>query len=399
MRLLRWGLAATACLMLLVPVAIAANDPLRSHQYGIDRIQADAAWTRALGSGVVIAVIDTGVHLRHEDLRDKLIQGKDFVDGDDVPQDMNGHGTHVAGIAAAATDNGLGIAGVAPAASIMPLRVLDADGTGVESHVAEAIRYAVLQTRQLGRKLVINMSLTDLKMERTGTSRQIQDAIREAWYAGALVVAAAGNDDLPYSDFPAAGPNVISVGATAAGDGRAAFSNRDPLVVAPGDKIVSTFWDPATPDDDAVYATGSGTSMAAPHVSGLAALLMSDGLNNEQAVERIMGTVDDLGVSGPDPDYGFGRVNAARALGFAGTGSQIAVPPETGPTAAENRFEAIRRDETGALVPGLSGQGSPARSGTMAAAVVALLAAYLAIRWQAVADAERDPEPTSVWEL
>lgn len=394
--------AALAAGLLLVPTtssdAIASDDPLRNLQYGLDRTRVEEAWTRARGAGVAIAVVDTGVNLRHEDLRPRLIGGRDFVDGDDLAQDENGHGTHVAGVAAASTDNGIGIAGVAPDASVMPLRVLDVKGTGVESNVVEAVRFAVGRTDELGMRLVVNLSLTDLEVEGATSSERLEQAIREAWQAGAVVVAAAGNESLPYSDYPAAGPNVLSVGATDAEDRLAGFSNRGPIVVAPGEKIVSTYWDGSTPDDHAVYASGSGTSMAAPHVAGVAAMLLSMGMSNEEAVERIISTVDDLGPPGKDDDYGFGRVNAARAVGIGVSGAPAVGDPPDAPFTAEGRFEALSSpgpslDERVAAPQMPAPEERPARGLVLAVAGLLLGVAYLATRWGASPAAGAHPPP------
>lgn len=406
---MRRRVAALAVGLLLVPTVppdvAASDDPLRNLQYGLDRTRVEAAWARARGAGVAIAVVDTGVNLQHEDLRARLIGGRDFVDGDDLAQDENGHGTHVAGVAAASTDNGIGIAGVAPDASIMPLRVLDVKGTGVESNVVEAVRFALGRTGELGMRLVVNLSLTDLEIEGATSSARLEEVIREAWQGGAVVVAAAGNESLPYSDYPAAGPNVLSVGATDAEDRRAGFSNRGPTVVAPGEKIVSTYWDGSTPDDHAVYASGSGTSMAAPHVAGVAALLLSMGLSNQETVERLISTVDDLGPPGQDDDYGFGRVNAARAVGVGVSGPPSTVERQEAPFAAEGRFEAI--PTPGPTVDGVAAprapasEGGPGRGAALAAAGLLLAVAYLATRWGASREAEtpapRRPGP-GPWE-
>lgn len=374
------------------PGVVASDDPLRNLQYGLDRTGVEAAWGRARGAGVAIAVVDTGVNLQHEDLQARLIGGRDFVDGDDLAQDENGHGTHVAGVAAASTDNGIGIAGVAPDASIMPLRVLDVEGTGVESNVVEAVRFAVRRSGELGMRLVVNLSLTDLEVEGATSSERLEEVIREAWQAGAVVVAAAGNESLPYSDYPAAGPNVLSVGATDAEDRRAGFSNRGPIVVAPGEQIVSTYWDQSTPTDHAVYASGSGTSMAAPHVAGTAALLLSMGLSNADAVERLISTVDDLGPPGKDDDFGFGRVNAAGAVGVGVSEAPPAADPRDAPFAAEGRFEAVSTpapsvEEVAAPEAPVSEDGPP-RGAVLAAAGLLLAVAYLATRWGSSREAE-----------
>src|SRR2546423_853426 len=143
-------------LCIAVPATASASDPLRSQQWGLDMIQADAAHSTSTGSGVVVAVIDTGVLASHEDLAGRLAAGRDFIQqpNDDTPQDENGHGTHVSGIIAADANNGKGIEGVAPEAKILPIRVLDANGEGDTDTVAKGIDYAVAQHVD-----VINLSL------------------------------------------------------------------------------------------------------------------------------------------------------------------------------------------------------------------------------------------------
>src|SRR5215212_2392220 len=152
MRLL---IATIACLMAFAGVAGAAtNDPLRPKQWGMDMLEADAAHAITTGEGVTVAVVDTGVQRSHEDLAGRLLQGHDFVDGDDDPTDGDGHGTRVTGIIAANANNGLGVIGAAPAAKVLPVRVLDNNGSGSSEDVAKGIDYAVAQHAQ-----VINLSL------------------------------------------------------------------------------------------------------------------------------------------------------------------------------------------------------------------------------------------------
>lgn len=379
-----------------------AADPLRKYQYGFVRVGAERAWVRARGAGVAIAIIDTGIDLQHEDLRPRLMQGRDFVSNDDIPQDENGHGTHVAGIAAAASGNGIGIDGVAPDAQIMPLRVLDQKGTGLESSVASAINWALLRANSLGMRLVLNMSFTDLEYRGTVTSRRIQDAVRQAWFAGAVIVAAVGNESLPFGNYPAAGPNILAVGATNENDRRAGFSNKGATVVAPGDRIVSTYWDGQTPNDHTVYASGSGTSMAAPFVAGVAALLLSTGLNNQQTVDRIAQTADDLGAPGRDDEFGYGMVNAPRALNLpdgAGAARPAPLVPAQVPGAAGNKFEPI--EQTPGPLAAASSPDQPAAppSKAVPATVAALLCAiaYAAARISQGWRAER--ERASPWQF
>ena len=195
------------------------NDPLFPRQWGLTQIHAPAAWQRGVkGRGVTIAVVDTGVDLKHPDLASKLVTGKDFQAGardcPPGPQDENGHGTHVAGIAAAVTDNAIGVAGTAPAAKIMPVRVLDASGSGDSSTIIAGIRYAASH----GAK-VINLSLGEMEIvgQTQAINQDIEDAVNYAWSKGALVVGAAGNDTFPLCSYPSAAERAVCVGAT---DGR-----------------------------------------------------------------------------------------------------------------------------------------------------------------------------------
>lgn len=362
------ALAAAVLLTAVVSRAWAVTDPLREQQYALDRVQAEAALTKGRGAGVVVAVIDTGVDLVHEDLVAKLLPGRDFVDGDDRPQDVNGHGTHIAGIVAATTGNGAGISGVAPDARLLPLRALDEQGTGIDTDVADAIDHAVTVARREGLRLVVNLALTDLDVRAPEPSDHIERAVRDAWRAGAVIVAAAGNDASAIVDQTAAGPNILSVGAVDAGDRRLSFSNRRPIVVAPGHRIVSTFWDPAAPDDHAVYALGSGTSMAASVVSGVAALLLSSGATNAEAVRRIIETAEDLGPRGRDDEFGFGRVNAARAMGV---GVATVEPSGGAARSAVERFEK--------LAPPVPRRGEPAAEDRGPVASAAIVCATLAL--------------------
>lgn len=367
-------------------------------QYGLDRIQAPRSWLTARGAGVAVAIIDTGVDLDHEDLRGRLLPGRDLVDNDDFAQDANGHGTHVAGIVAAGADNGHGVIGAAPDASILPMRVLDPKGTGTESNVEAAILWAVQRTQSLGLRLVVNLSLTDVKLSGTVNSRRIQEAIRTAWFAGAVIVGAVGNDALPYVEYPASGPNVIAVGATDERDKIASFSNRGALVVAPGEKIVSTYWDPKTPGDHRLYASGTGTSMAAPFVSGMAALLLSSGLDNRETVRRIIGTADDLGPPGRDDEYGYGRINVARALGLPDLpGARPAVTGAQAPSIA-GQFEEVRPSPSTRAMP-VSAKKTNDKALPGATAILMLSAAYAATRVQYPRLRRRSAQSRQPWEF
>ncbi|MFN8496275.1 MAG: S8 family serine peptidase [Anaerolineae bacterium] len=285
------------------------NDPFFKDQWGLVRTGIPAAWDLTRGSpDVVIAVLDTGVDAAHEDLRGQLVAGYDFVHNTRTPDDDNGHGTHVTGIIAAAANNGVGISGVAPGSRVMPIKVMSALGNGSHFVIAQGIEYA----------LANNARVLNLSMGGDTPSQTLKQAIDHAWQAGALVVAAAGNDNTDKPSYPAAWPNVISVGALNTDDTRAPFSNYGPTIslVAPGVAILSTL-----PDNR--YEAWPGTSMAAPFVSGVAALLWSRNatLTNAQVHDRLINTTERLGASIYDPsghnaEFGYGLVNAAQAVGL-----------------------------------------------------------------------------------
>ena len=277
------------------------DDPYYSGKWWWEQIQAPAAWDVSTGSeDVIIAIIDTGVDLDHPDLAAKIVSGYDFVNGDDDPDDDEGHGTHVAGIAAAVTNNGLGVAGLSWGARIMPLKVLNANGSGYASDVAAAIYHAADNGAQ-----IINMSLGS-----SSPSGTISDATDYAHDQGVFIAAAAGNDGTNSLLYPAANEHVVGVGATNSSDSRAYFSNYASHVdvAAPGMSIYST-----TPGD---YGYKSGTSMATPFVAGLAALVLSldSNLSPDEVESIIEDSADDLGDPGRDDYYGWGRINAHQAL-------------------------------------------------------------------------------------
>lgn len=321
-------LSAVCAVFVAGPAAAATNDTYRAKQWGLNKIQAEAAWTTSDGTGAIIAVVDSGVDMGHPDLDGKLLAGRDFVDGG-TPQDENGHGTHVAGIAAAETNNGLGVAGTAPGAQILPVRVLDDEGSGSTDAVADGIRYAADQGAD-----VINLSLgitagVGQAVKLIGALDPIYEAIDHAWASGSVVVIAAGNDTVPLCAEPAAHPQAMCIGATDSRDLMSFYSDSDATMtskymVAPGGDALTCSGDifstylrskpQSVCSPEAGYDALAGTSMATPFVAGVGGLLAGKGYTNTQIVNCLLSSADDLGVPGRDPVYGYGRLNAVRAV-------------------------------------------------------------------------------------
>lgn len=299
------------------------NDPLFGSQWHLSRIQASAAWDVTHGSrNVIIAVVDTGANYGHPDLRDKLIQGYDFVNNDSDARDDHGHGTHVSGIAAAVTNNSVGVAGVCWECIIMPVKALSSTGSGTHWAIANAVTWAADNGAR-----VINMSLGGPYHSTT-----LQSAMDYAWSNGVVLVAAAGNSSTSVVNYPAGYSSVMAVAATDQNDNRASFSNYGSWisVAAPGVSILSTV-------SSNQYSAWSGTSMASPVVAGIAGLLVSqDPSRTPQQVRALIEQNADP-VSG---QLGSGRVNAGRALaggpvvtpGPTSTRTPTATPPVVGPT-------------------------------------------------------------------
>jgi len=304
----------------LAPAGAAhAADPLRGQQWGLSMVESDAAHSVTRGAGAVVAVIDTGVLSSHEDLQGRVVAGHDFVSNDDTPQDGNGHGTHVSGIVAANDGNGVGVSSVAPDAKVMPIRVLDDDGSGSSNDIAAGIDWAVARGAQ-----VINLSLgPDVPI--VDSAPEVGDAISRALDRGVVVAAASGNDGLPVCEQPQVQGRMLCVGSVDKRGSRSFFSSfgQGLGIVAPGgsalpfpnEDILSTY-------NDGGYEELAGTSQATPHVSGVAALLVSKGVTGQAAVDRILATARDVGPAGPDSQYGAGIVNARAAVaGLGGPGS------------------------------------------------------------------------------
>jgi thermitase len=281
---------------------IIPDDPGWGNQYGLLAIHAPQGWDLSTGStAVTIAIVDTGVDLEHVDLAVKIVPGFDFVNNDNNPQDDNGHGTHVAGIAAAATNNDTGIAGVSWGARIMPIKVLNSSGNGSFAEVAAGITWAADQGAQ-----VINLSLGG-----SSPSSVLEDAVNYAYGKGIILVAAGGNSGSDSVLYPAAYPNVIAVAATDGSNNHASFSDTGPEidVVAPGVSIYSTAL-------GNTYGYLSGTSLSTPFVSGLAAILRGLPSNTSPAkiTQEIESTALDLGAAGRDNLYGFGLIQMDAAI-------------------------------------------------------------------------------------
>lgn len=280
------------------------SDAAFSAQWGLLAIHAPLAWDLSTGAdSVTIAVVDSGVDLSHPDLAGKIVAGYDFVNNDADPTDDFGHGTHVAGIAAAVTNNAAGMAGVSWGARIMPVKVLNASGNGSYANVAAGIIWAADHGAQ-----VINLSLGG-----TSASATLQDAVNYAYSLDVTIVAAAGNVAVgSYSVlYPARLPHVIAVTAIDNTNTVAGFSRFGPEVdvAAPGVDIFSTL--PA-----GTYGVDSGTSMASPFVAGLAALLRSlhGNTSPDLITSQITATALDIGAAGFDDFSGFGLIQADAAV-------------------------------------------------------------------------------------
>ncbi len=330
------------------PGVASTNDTYWGSMWGLHRLNAESVWTTTSGSSAVkVAVLDTGVSA-HVDLPEaRILAGTDTSGdgGSNGRSDGNGHGTHVTGTIVASVNNGIGVAGLAPSVTILPVKVLTASGSGSDSGVARGIIYAANQGAD-----VINMSLGG------GYSSVIATAIAYAITEGSLPVAAAGNSRASGSpvSYPAALPGVLGVAATTSNDSYASFSNAGSYVdiSAPGQGIWSTL-----PGN--TYSAWSGTSMATPHVSAVAALVIS-----EAASRGVIGipidvllttTADDLGPSGWDQDYGAGMIDPVGALAELGTPSEEAPRAPTGVAVSQ-----VAAQE--ATVSWNSGGGAAARS-------------------------------------
>lgn len=314
-------------------LCVTPNDPLFRNQYalynpggvlqipgspsGTSRadIKATGAWDYEKGSeNVLVAVIDTGVDYTHPDLKNKVIsKGKDFAYNDDDAFDDYYHGTHVAGIIAAETNNNEGVAGIAWNCKILPIKIFTADGQAEYDWLIQALIYAADYEKNGLRVSIINMSLGGDE-----SSATLEEALKYAYQKGIILIAATGNDSSSVL-YPAAYDQYcLAVGASDYNDRIASFSNYGPQVdvAAPGVWVLSTYPVFLTNPGRLPYAYATGTSMAAPHAAGLAALIKSrkPWLTPQEIMKIIKYSADDIETKGRDDYSGYGRINCEKAL-------------------------------------------------------------------------------------
>ncbi len=327
-----------------VPVTTASTgdpDPLAGYQWHLDDVQAAAARVRGDGGGAVVAVLDTGI-TRGEDLAcHTLVDPYDAITRQAGADDTSGHGTHVAGTIAQCTGNGIGVAGMAPGVQLMPVRVLDRFGSGDFADLAVGIDWA----RAHGAD-VINLSLggsCEAAWPECG-STAVDEAIARAAADGIVLVASVGNEGKGYPDFPANHPDVLGVGAVETRRLRPAYSNAGPDLAAPGgeagvDRNADGTIDGVIQESFSGGAWGywarAGTSFAAPHVAGAAALLRSLVPTASAADVRgaLQCTAADLGPAGPDDEYGHGLLQADAAAAALAAGVWDTTAPVFAPGA------------------------------------------------------------------
>lgn len=297
------------------PAYVPGDTTLLGTEWHLAKIQAPQAWDLTAGrTNTIIAVLDTGIDPTHPDLIDRLLPGYNFVANTTDTSDDLGHGTAVAGVIVASGNNALGILGVANGCLLLPVKVVDANGFAYYSTIAQGIHYAVDNGAR-----IINISIAG-----DSPSATLQESIDYAWSKNAVVVAAAGNNANALPQYPAACADVIAVSATQTNDTLAAFSSYGSFIAlaAPGDNIWTTQNDPANP-----YGSWRGTSFSSPIVAATAGLAASINplLSNTQLVSLLERSADDLGPAGFDSNFGYGRVNASRAVNAA---YRLQFPPQ-----------------------------------------------------------------------
>ncbi|MBD2566618.1 S8 family peptidase [Anabaena lutea] len=300
------------------PSLIGPNDQYYSKQWNLHKIGIEGAWNLTKGSGIKVAVIDTGITQVRDLAETKFVKGYDFVNDTEVANDDNGHGTHVAGTVAQATNNNYGVAGVAYEASLMPLKVLNAYGSGTVADIAEAIKFAADKGAD-----VINMSLGG-----GGESQLMKEAIEYAHRKGVVIIAAAGNESTNGASYPARYPHVIGVSAFGPDGEKAEYSNYGAGVdiSAPGgSETGSILQETIDENGEGVFLGLQGTSMASPHVAGVAALIKAAGVTDTDEILKVLQqsarVIQDDGLN----YYGAGQLNAEAAVKLA-TQGQISFP-------------------------------------------------------------------------
>ena len=289
---------------------VTPSDPyFQSNQWDLQQIQAPAAWDITCGvDSVIVAVVDTGVDYTHPDLAERIVAGYDFRNGDSDPMDDHGHGTAVAGVIGASTDNGIGVAGVTWLPKIMPIKVASPSGSAAYYAIARGITYAADNGAR-----VVNISMAG-----SMSSSTLTNAVDYAYQRRCLVVAASGNNATSIVYYPAGCPNALAVGASDQYDQLTSYSNYGSAldVVAPGSAYTTT--------RGGGYGGFGGTSSAAPHAAGVAALVTSvnSQLSAAEVANIVAASADDLETPGWDQHTGWGRVNAYNAV--------LSTPPSGG---------------------------------------------------------------------
>lgn len=385
-RVLAFSFVVAVSFPVAAQTAGAAGDPFLGDQWALARIGAPAAWTHSRGAGITVAVIDSGVDATHEDLKGRIRTAVTCLGTTGDPDqctpgsaaDDDGHGTHVAGILGATQGNGLGVAGVSPEATLLDVKALrrvcvppQVPGTDLHGSGSCHAEGAVIDVRAAMRWAsshganVINLSLAEDAVTRSTTGSSIAPEVKEAWAAGIVVVVASGNDldvlmGSGYGDLP-----VLVVTATGPNDARARYANSVGEVrwgvAAPGGSsdgpcptadILSTYRDVV---DGPGYACMSGTSMAAPHVSGAIALLLAKGWTASSAVDRLVSTAQDIGAPGRDKVFGYGMINAS----LAASGSSPPKPRATSTSASQAAAGAGSQPSSPEAVPAAAPTAAP----------------------------------------
>lgn len=323
------------------------NDSYYSQQWSLPKISMPQAWSSITPEHeVIVAVMDTGVDSTHPDLQGKLVTGKNMLDGSTNTNDTFGHGTHIAGTIAATINNTTGIAGLASKVKIMPIKVQEGQAANTPlTLISNAMLYAADNGAN-----VLNISLGFTIVN--GSSQILDDTVNYVANKGVTMVAAAGNENIDMAnELPSSYSQVIAVSATTQQDTKASFSNygNKIAVAAPGVGILSAApqnaimsYDGGCVDSARRYCMASGTSMAAPHVTGLVALMLSvdNTITPTQIRELLTAFADDIGPAGKDIQFGYGRINAARVMEHITNENGTSSPTPTS-SGMQNELQAL----------------------------------------------------------